>query len=67
VFLGNENGSSVEQIRGKLHADQGSVLGGQDGKTNGTRRYAAFISYSHADAEMSNWLQKRLESSASPS
>jgi hypothetical protein len=54
-------------MRGKLHADQGSVLGGQDGKTNGTRRYAAFISYSHADAEMSNWLQKRLESSASPS
>ncbi len=29
---------------------------------NSTRRYAAFISYSHADARWAAWLQKQLES-----
>jgi hypothetical protein len=38
---------------GAAHGQQGAAHAG---------RYAAFISYSHADEEFGDWLHKRLES-----
>lgn len=37
------------------------MLGGEKAAEAGTRRYAAFISYSHADAEVTAKLQRQLE------
>jgi len=56
----------TEGMAAHITAPKGASRSGGPGKATATRRYAAFISYSHADEEVASWLHRRLESYGIP-